>query len=126
MKMTFKTLLITSAITVSGLSFTACTTTQPVPPKKVKQAPAAPVKSEAQKHKEYNAAMGNVKKKIKADPNYKKLGLKTSEEKNWFTDLTYGLWDKKISREQFIANGLKKRPENLHEFNVIADGLLSS
>ena len=51
--MTFKTLLITSAITVSGLSFTACTTTQPVPPKpQVKKAPDGPVKTEAQKHQE--------------------------------------------------------------------------
>jgi len=126
MKMTFKTLLITSAITVSGLSFTACTTTQPVPPKKVKQAPAAPVKSEAQKHKEYKVAMTQVGKDIKRDANYKRLDLSTPELKNWFTDITYKLWDGQISRGQFIAAGLEKFPKHSYEFETISNGLLSS
>ena len=125
--MTFKTLLITSAITAIGLSFTACTTTQPVPPKpQVKQVPAAPVKSEAQKHQEYKIAMRKVGKDIKRDANYKRLDLSTPELKNWFTDITYKLWDNQISRGEFIAAGLEKFPRHSYEFETISNRLLSS
>ena len=127
MKMTFKTLMITSVITATGLSFTACTTTQPATPKpQAKQVPAAPVKSEAQKHQEYKVAMTQVGKDVKRDANYKRLDLSTPELKNWFTDITYKLWDGQISRGQFIAMGLKKFPDRSYEFETISNGLLST
>ena len=127
MKMTFKTLLITSAITATGLSFTACTTTQPAPPKpQVKQVPAAPVKSDAEKHAEYKSTMKIVGKEIKRDANYKRLDLSTPELKDWFTDITYKLWDGQISRGQFIAAGLEKFPDRSYEFETISNGLLSN
>lgn len=127
MKMTFQRLLITSAITATGLSFTACTTTQPVPPKpQVKQVPAAPVKSDAEKHVEYKSTMKIVGKNIKRDANYKRLDLSTPELKNWFTDITYKLWDGQISRGQFIAAGLEKFPGHSYEFETISNGLLSN
>lgn len=124
--MTFKTLLITSAITATGLSFTACTTTQPAAPKpQVKQVPAAPVKSDAQKHAEYKSTMKIVGKDIKRDANYKRLDLSTPELKNWFTDITYKLWDGQISRGEFIAAGLEKFPDRHYELETISDGLIS-
>jgi len=126
MKMTFKTLLITSAITAAGLSFTACTTTQPAAPKpQVKQVPAEPVKSDAQKHAEYKSTMKIVGNDIKRDANYKRLDLSTPELKNWFTDITYKLWDGQISRGEFIAAGLEKFPGHSYEFEVISNGLIS-
>ena len=126
MKMTFKTLLITSVITATGLSFTACTTTRPVPPKpQVKKIPAVPVKSEAEKHQEYKLTMTQVGKDIKRDANYKRLDLSTPELKNWFTDITYKLWDKQISRGQFIAAGLERFPGHSYEFETISNGLIS-
>ncbi len=125
--MTFKTLLITSAITATSLSFTACTGTQPVPPKpQVKQVPAVPVKSDAEKHAEYKSTMKIVGKDIKRDANYKRLDLSTPELKNWFTDITYKLWDGQMSRGQFIAAGLEKFPDRSYEFETISNGLLSN
>ena len=129
MKMTLKRLLIASVVTATGLSFTACTTTttRTVSPRpQVKQVPAAPVKSDAQKHEEYKSTMKIVGKDIKRDANYKRLNLSTPELKNWFTDITYRLWDGQISRGQFIATGLEKFPGHSYEFETISRGLLSN
>ena len=122
MNSTLKTLLMTSLIAATGLSFTACTP-QPEPKKEVK--PATPVKTEEEKHAEYNYAMRNVGTDIKQDMNYQKLDLTTPELKNWFTDITYKVWDKQITQQQFVTLGLAKFPRHAYEFEVISTGLLA-
>lgn len=122
MNSTIKTLLMTSLIAATGLSFTACT---PDPKPEVKQEPVAPVKTEEEKHAEYKYAMRNVGTDIKQDMNYQKLDLTTPELKEWFTDITYKVWDKQITQQQFIALGLKKFPRHAYEFEVISTGLLA-
>ena len=82
--------------------------------------------TEEEKQAAYNSAMKKVGKEIKRDANYKRLDLSSTELKNWFTDITYKLWDHQISRGQFIAYGLEKYPDRAYEFEVIADGLLAS
>jgi hypothetical protein len=130
MKITLKSLMTTSIAVVAGLGLAACTPAhKPAPaPKHVKPQPkpAAPKMCEEEKQAAYKTAMRNVGMTIKKDANYKKLDLSTPELKEWFTDITYKLWDRQISRAQFIKEGLQKYPDRAYEFNVIADGLLSS
>ncbi len=110
----------------TGLSFTACSsTTQPQPQQtqpqqQVKQKPQI---TQEQKNSIYKKAMRKVGSDIKQDLNYQKLDLSTPELKNWFTDITYKLWDHQITRGQFVAFGLEKFPQHSYEFNLIADGL---
>ena len=121
-------MILAASIAIMGLSFTACSTTTPtVPVQKVeeKKIPEQPAMSEEEKHLAYQNDMRKVGEQIKADPNYQKFGLSTDEDKNWFTDLTYKLWDGQISRGEFIASGLEKYPGHSYEFELIADGLAS-
>ena len=131
MKTKTASLLLTSLVVATGLSFTACT---PAPnprvpvqkPKQVKHEPVKPQMTEEEKQAAYKSAMRNVGMTIKSDASYKKLDLSTPELKEWFTDITYKLWDHQINRSQFIAYGLEKYPDRAYEFQIIADGLLSS
>ena len=130
MKMTIKTLLSASLVAAVGLGMTACTPAHhpaSAPKPHVKpQVPAKPQLSEEEKQAAYKTAMRNTGMAIKKDANYRKLDLSTPELKEWFNDITYKLWDHQITRSQFIAYGLEKYPDRAYEFNVIADGLLSS
>ena len=69
--------------------------------------------------------MRKVKKENKRNANFKRVNLNTPELKNWFSDITYKLWDQQISGEQFIAAGLEKFPDRAYEFEVIANGLMA-
>lgn len=132
MKIVTKTLFIASFIAI-GLSFSACTKTPIQPTQKPQQVQQKvkdetpskkPQMTEAQKNKAYKNAMRKVGESIREDMNYQKLDLSTAELKNWFTDITFRVWDHQISREQFVAFGLEKFPQHSYEFNMIAQGLL--
>ena len=129
MKFTSRSLLMTTFAAVAGLSFTACTPAPnpnvPVHRPQVKPVPAEPQMSEEEKQAAYNSSMRKVGAEIKRDANYKKLDLSTPELKEWFTDITYKLWDRQISRGQFVAAGLEKYPDRAYEFEVIANGLVT-
>ena len=130
MKTKTANLLLTAVIVATGLSFTACTPAPkpkaPVYKPPVKQEPAVPQMTEEEKQIAYKNAMRKVGMTIKQDASYKKLDLSTPELKEWFTDITYKLWDHQINRSQFVAYGLEKYPDRAYEFQIIADGLLSS
>ncbi len=76
----------------------------------------------SEKKEAYEKTMRNIAAGIKDDPNYQRLSLNTPEKKEWFRKLTYRLWDRQITRQQFIAEGLKKYPNNGYEFNFIVRG----
>ena len=114
---------------VAGLSFSACTGAQTPAPQAQKpqpQVPAQPQMSEEEKLEAYDKVKLKVGTEIKKDANYKKLDLSTPELKSWFTDNTYALWDHKITKEQFITEGLKKYPDRAYELEVIANGFLAN
>lgn len=75
-----------------------------------------------QKQQAYEKTMRKVASGIKDDPNYQRLALDTPEKKEWFKNLTYRLWDRQMTRQQFIAEGLKKYPNHGYEFNFIVSG----
>ena len=74
------------------------------------------------KKEAYEKKMREVASGIKNDPNYQRLALDTPEKKEWFKKLTYRLWDRQITRQQFITEGLKRYPDHGYEFNFIVRG----
>ena len=76
-----------------------------------------PAKKEA-----YEKTMRKIASGIQDDTNYQRLSLNTAEKKEWFKKLTYRLWDRQITRQQFIAEGLKRYPNHGYELNFIVRG----
>jgi len=131
MKIVTKSTFFTSLVVITGLSFTACSNTptpkpQPKIQPKTQLVEKKPQITEAQKNNAYKSAMRKVGSAIKQDMNYQKLDLSTPELKEWFTDITYKLWDHQLTRGQFVAFGLEKFPKHSYEFNLIADGLMAN
>jgi hypothetical protein len=77
--------------------------------------------SVSSKEAKFHSAMIAVAKSTKTDPRYRKLGLQSHEEKIWFKDLMYKLWDRQITRQDFIRQGVQKYPDHRYEFTYIAN-----
>lgn len=105
--------------TLIYLGLTGCSTTQAP---QIKTTQPIYEKPTPQKEALFNTALARVATKIPEDPNYKKLELDTPEKKSWFRDLSYRLWDRQITRNQFIQEGLEKYPSNRYEFEFVANG----
>ncbi len=71
----------------------------------------------------FKKEMIKVALSTRKDPNYKRLALDTDEKKAWFKTLLYRLWDRQITRNEFIEEGLKRYPDRRYEFTFIANGL---
>jgi hypothetical protein len=79
-------------------------------------------KPTTQKLAQYEKTMRSVASGIKTDPNYHRIVLNSSEKKEWFKSLTYRLWDRQITKEQFMQQGLAKYPSHRYELQFIIDG----
>jgi len=75
----------------------------------------------ASKEKRFHNTMIKVAQSTRQDPNYHRLSLKTDAEKRWFKELMFQLWDRQITRREFIAKGVKKYPDHAYEFTYIAN-----
>jgi hypothetical protein len=75
-----------------------------------------------EKKEAYEKTMRKIASGIQDDANYQRLSLNTAEKKEWFKKLTYRLWDRQITRQQFIAEGLKRYPNHGYELNFIVRG----
>jgi len=104
----------------AGLGFTGCTNSMN------SIAPSASVTTyqEATPQKEtiFNKTMQEVALSTRDNPKYNRMALETAEKKEWFKTLMYRLWDRQITRDQFISEGLSKYPTHQYEFAFIADG----
>jgi len=106
----------TSALFISALLFTGCSDlTGPRLPSGHYEKPTP------QKEAKFHEAMIKVAQSTQGDPNYHRMALNTPEEKKWFKELMYRLWDRQITREQFIAEGVKKYPNHKYEFTFVAN-----
>ena len=85
-------------------------------------APVQYEKPTPQKEAAFRETMIKVALSTQEDPKYKKLALDTPEKKAWFKNLMYRLWDRQITREQFVREGLSKYPDRAYEFRYIANG----
>ena len=70
----------------------------------------------------YKQTMQSIASGIKQDTAYRRIALDTPQKKAWFKALTYRLWDRQITRYQFMAQGLAKYPTHRHEFMFIVKG----
>jgi len=75
-----------------------------------------------QKQTVFNKEMRRVALSTQNDPRYNRMSLDTPEKKAWFKQLMYRLWDRQITRDEFIAQGIKKYPTHRYEFEFIANG----
>lgn len=75
-----------------------------------------------EKKEAYENTMRKIASGIKDDTNYQRLALNTPEKKEWFKKLTFRLWDRQITRQQFITEGLKRYPNHGYELNFIIRG----
>jgi hypothetical protein len=70
----------------------------------------------------YQQTMRSVASGIQNDTKYQRIALDTPEKKEWFKHLTYRLWDRQITRQQFLAEGLAQYPTHRYEFEFIING----
>lgn len=70
----------------------------------------------------YQQTMRSVASGIKHDSKYQRIALDTPEKKEWFKTLTYRLWDRQITRQQFVAEGLAQYPSRRYEFEFVING----
>lgn len=73
------------------------------------------------KMEHFQNTMRQVAQSTKRDPNYHRIALNTAEEKQWFKNLMFRLWDRQITRKQFIDEGVKRYPSHRYEFTYIAN-----
>ncbi len=109
----------TYALALSVVLLSGCTTTATGPrvaPAKVSYEAPTP-----EKEAKFHEAMVKVAKSTQKDPQYSRMALNTPEEKSWFKNLMYRLWDRQITRETFIEEGVAKYPEHRYEFTYIAN-----
>jgi len=117
--------LISAAVMLTGCSnpmeYVTPSTSAPSTPKSRNVARIRYETPTPEKEAKFHQTMIAVAKSTKLDPNYKKLSLNTPEEKAWFQKLMYRLWDRQITRAQFIAEGVAKYPDHKYEFTYIAN-----
>ena len=70
--------------------------------------------------------LSSVVATVKADPNYKSIPLTSSADRVWFYNECQALYDKKISKEQYVAEGAKQFPGYEASFTRLADLLTAS
>jgi len=90
--------------------------------KVIYQTPVHYYKPTPQKYKKFQEVMIKVAKSTLDDQQYNKIVLNTPKKKLWFKSLMYRLWDRKITREQFIKEGLRLYPTKKYEFIYVANG----
>ena len=120
---------ILGLVTLAALTFTGCTSpmaSSSAPTTKTQRTYTQPYeKPTPEKLTMYQQTMRNVAAGIKNDSNYQRIALDTPAKKEWFRTLTYRLWDRQITRHQFIAEGLSKYPSHQYEFNFVVNGFSS-
>jgi len=76
-----------------------------------------------QVQKQFAADMNTLVGEIKQDKNYKPIPLDKKKDSDWFTTHSFLYWDHKISRDDFVSQGVERFPSHQYEFEFIADKL---
>ena len=69
----------------------------------------------------FDNKMSSVIAQVKADPNYKAIPLGSSADRQWFFSECEALYKKKITKEQYLADGAKQFPGYDASFAELAD-----
>jgi hypothetical protein len=116
--------LLLASLSILGLS--GCTSpTGMVTPPQSQSVSTSYEKPTPHKLALYQQTMRSVASGIKHDSNYRRITLDTPEKKEWFRMLTYRLWDRQITRNQFMAEGLAQYPTHKYEFEFVIKGFES-
>ena len=73
----------------------------------------------------FDNKLSAVIKQVKADPNYKAIPMSSTAEREWFFNECEALYQKKISKEQYLADGARQFPGYDASFSELADLLTS-
>lgn len=73
----------------------------------------------------FDNRMAAVVQQVGADPNYKRIPLATSADRAWFSELAENLYTNKITKEQFVAEGVQRFPGYDASFSTVADLMTS-
>ncbi len=133
MKRNLKSSLGLLFIIITGISFSACSRTQPKIEKpetsigqtQVNTLPEETLKTEEDNKQTYSSTLKSVAINSKNDSLYRPLDLSLPGNKAWLRDATRQLWYRDISKEQFIEMGLVRFPNNFYELEYIADGFIA-
>jgi len=80
--------------------------------------------NDPKKVKLYREDMRYLVKEIEENqPNYKHLPLTKKADYDWFYIETYAVWEKSVSKNQFIQNGLQRYPTYRESLEYLADQL---
>ena len=121
MKMRFLSYALITSLFMSGCSYDALTAQNTAPTQRIAHTQTSPMTHVAPHG--FDDVMQALVAQIKADANYRKIGLKTPKEKQWFKATLYKLWHRDITRSDFIAQGVKRYPTKRYEFTFIADAM---
>ncbi|HQR74053.1 MAG TPA: hypothetical protein PLH07_06865 [Sulfurovum sp.] len=122
---------VASIILLAAFGFSGCTSSMNVAPEKTQhtrntqaEKPVSQriVEPSPEKKEAYENTMRKVASGIKDDPNYKRIALDTPEKRAWFRSITYQLWDRQISKQEFMSQGLSKYPNHRYEFQFVING----
>jgi hypothetical protein len=69
----------------------------------------------------FDARMSSTIAHVKGDPGYKTIPLNSSADREWFFHESQSLYEKKISKEQYVADGSKQFPGYEASFAELAD-----
>ena len=119
--------LLLTSLSILGLSGCTSPTSMVRPAQNYKATPSHKATTNYEKptqHKLalYQQTMRSVASGIKHDSNYRRITLDTAEKKEWFRMLTYRLWDRQITRNQFMSEGLAQYPTHRYEFEFLING----
>ncbi len=125
---------VTLLLVIVGLNFTGCVdksqNVEVVPvkpqltPTQIRKNAKASM-SDEEKSSAYSQVMKSVGADVKNNPKYNRMDLKSpNDNRQWFKESTYRLWEGNITKEQFINAGLEKYPNNYYEFSFIASSIL--
>ena len=74
----------------------------------------------------FDVRMSALIEHVQADPNYKRIPLETVADRRWFSQKSKDLYDKRITKEEFVAEGSKQFPGYEASFVEVADFLVAS
>ena len=69
----------------------------------------------------FDVRMSALIEHIKTDPNYKRIPLETVEDRRWFSQKSKAVYDKRITKEEFVAEGAKNFPGYEASLAYVAD-----
>ena len=73
----------------------------------------------------FDNRMGQLAAHVKEDPNYKRIPLDTTSDRQWFYDESQALYTNKITKEQFVKEGAQRFPGYEASFAEVADFIAS-